>query len=240
MDYGRRPRLMKITTRTHRLAAAFAIVTSLTLAPAVGARDKETKLERQIQVMERVIDGMLVESPNWLVQGREVSEGFDDEGTGVFFSFEASLTGFGYGNGSDWSFWPFTGKHRIHIRNDDDDDSEDSYDEIRIRDGEIQVRNRGGSWKEIDEGEFRERQAAKYERAKEELVECLMEYGDILRALPAGQSVRIVARLRGLELPKGEDVDKLTLRVGIDDLRAFADGRMTDSEIRSRIEIRES
>lgn len=228
-----------LMTRIGRYGA-LATIAIACLVGAAAAKD-DTKLERQIKVMARVIDAVLVESPNWLVQGREVTEGFEDEGTGVFFTFQASLTGFGYHAGSNWSFWPFIGKSRIHITEIGDDDSDrDGDEEIRIRDGEIQIRKKGGKWTEVDEKEVQARQQEKYEDGKEELIECLMDFGDVLRALPAGQSVRIVARIRDVDFPKGNDVDKLTLRVGIDDLRAYADGRLSASELRSRIDIRES
>ena len=81
-----------------RLAATLGVIcllttTFLTLGAGSSiAGGKATKLERQIDVMEGAIDDMLVDSPNFLVAGRHVTEGFDIDDYGVLFSFKASLT----------------------------------------------------------------------------------------------------------------------------------------------------
>jgi len=71
-------------------------------------------------------------------------------------------------------------------------------------------------------------------------VEVLLDYGEVLKALPAGRTVRIVARLDDVELPGGRTVRKFAVSGKIDDLRAYADGRLSEQEMRARLQIRES
>jgi hypothetical protein len=67
-----------------------------------------------------------------------------------------------------------------------------------------------------------------------------MDYGEILKALPAGQTVRIVARLHDMHLPKTKSIRRLSVRASIDDLRSYGDGRISESEMQNRIKIKES
>ena len=222
------------------------------------AGDRPTKLERQIDVMEGAIDDMLVDSPNFLVAGRHVTEGFDAEDYGVLFSFQASLTGLGWDEDSDHSsshFWPWNWdkKHRIIVLEGDDGDEEEfELDDgsIIIRDGAVHIMGKdarelkklfkNGRYETIDDETYRERQLKKYDQAKEELIDVFMEYGEILKELSSGQTVRVVARLHDIDFPKEKEIRRLSLSASIDDLRAYGDGRLSESEMRDRIKIRES
>jgi len=247
-----------------RLAATLGVICLLasTLllfgADASIAGDKTTKIERQIDVMEGAIDDMLVDSPNFLVAGRHVTDGFDIDDYGVLFTFEASLTGLGWHDDSGFSlshFWPWTGgkKHNIIcLKKGDGDDKEIEFGDghIIIRDGDVcivgddekslQKLLTDGKIETIDDKEYRKRQLEKYEKAKEELIEVFMDYGEILKAVPAGQTVRVVARLHDMQLPKDKEIRKLSLRATIDDLRSYGDGRLSEGELRNRIKIKES
>jgi hypothetical protein len=233
------------------------LVALLPLSPDVAlAGDKVTKLERQINVMTRAIDAMLVDSPNFLVSSSQVTEGFEDDEYGALFVFQASLTGAGWpGGGGVFGCWPWDrGKERkIVIRKGDKGDDEDidiDGEGICIDDGEVIILGKGdkklkklikeGRCEVIDDKEYKARQLKKYESAREELLQTLMDYGEILRGLAAGRSVKIIARMHDMDLPEGKEVRKLSVRASIDDLRAYGDGRLSDQEMRSRIEIKES
>lgn len=233
------------------LMIAGAII--LTSTPA-SAGEKETKLERQIGVVVRTIDDMLVDSPNFLVAGKEVTEGFEVDDYGVIFTFKSSLTGPFWEENASGSFlglWPMGKKRQIIMRKDDSKGEKEIIlgdGKIIIRDGEVLIEDGGktkklsedGDWVKIDEKTYREKQAQKYAAAKEELIKTLMEYGEVLKALPSGQSVRVIARFEDVEFPEGRDVNRLSLKASIDDLRAFGDGRLSESAMRAKIEIKES
>lgn len=245
------------TPTLRRLTPLAALLTGGTLllaAPPASAGEKETKLERQIGVMARTIDDMLVDSPNFLVAGKEVTEGFEVDDYGAIFFFEASLTGMFWdegGRGSLFNFWPMGEKRHIVIRRGDGDEEEEIIlgdGKVVIKDGEILIDENGKTKKlksdkdivKIDKKSFREKQAQKYEAAKEELVKTVMDYGDLLKALPAGQTIRVIARFDELDLPEGKEVRRLSVKASIDDLRAFGDGRLSESAMRAKMEIKES
>lgn len=223
-------------------------------SPAI-AGDRLTKLERQVRVMEGAIDDMLVDSPNFLVAHSSVTEGVDIEDYGVLFTFRSSLTGLGWDEHGSASFWPWNwkSKNKVYVikgGKNKDIDLDDAH--IIIRDGDIHVIDtdkdekwwkkliKDGDVEEIDDETYRAQQMKKYEAAKEELIEVLMDYGEILKGMPAGQTVRIAVRWHDLDLPKDKDINKLVLRASIDDLRSYGDGRISESEMRSRINIKES
>lgn len=228
--------------------------------PAI-AGDRPTKLERQIGVMEKAINTMLVDSPNFLVSGSDVTEGFEDDEYGALFVFSASLTGpgwDGHGLGAFFSGLPHgLGKEgKVIIRKikgkggeteidiDDEGVYIDGEDVIVLGKGDKKwkklLKEKGGDFEVMDDKELKERQLKKYESAKQELIEVLMDYGEILKGLPAGRSVKIMARMRNMDLPEGKEVRKLTVRATIDDLRSYGDGRLSEEQMRSRIEIKES
>jgi hypothetical protein len=236
------------------LTLSAAILVLVAARPALAA-DPSPRLERQMQLVERAINEVLVDSPNFLVAGSDVTQSIDDEDGGVLFLFEASLTD------PDWDSHGILsnlhlgsgGKSVIVMKRKDGGKDEDSLDldesEITVKDGQITIRGKDGKELKVfekDDGESSdksthpERQLAKYERAKEELITVLLDYGEFLKALPAGAPVRIVARLHDTGLSKEKLVRKLSVRANVDDLRAYGDGKLSESEMRTRVDVRES
>jgi hypothetical protein len=253
-------------TRIHRL------ISFATLLPAVvpllagvlaagstsvaSAGEKRTKVERQIGIMESIIDDMLVESPNFLVGGQHETRGFEMEDYGAVFMFDASLTGVWWDEDSDGSyfnFWPFGGRknHVIVMKDGDKKQKEVLFNggRIVIRDGDVYIEGDDGDLKKLSEKddwevmsrqEMREAQAKKYERAKQELIDVLLDAGDVLKALPAGQTVKIVADFHDMDVPDEKEVNKLTVTAKVDDLRAYSDGKLSEDQARGRITVKES
>ena len=230
----------------------------LAIADPAMAGDRPSKLERQIDVMAGAIDDMLVDSPNFLVTGRQVAEGFEIDDYGALFSFRASLTGPGWDGGAGhWlsNFWPWhsDGAGKIFIlKNEGEGDDEIDLDEgsIIIRDGSVCIMSKDGKdfkklikegkAEAVDKKELQKMQQEKYGRAKEELIGVLMDYGEILKGLPSGQTVRVVARLHDMNLPKDLDITRLSISASINDLRSYGDGKISESEMRGRVKIKES
>lgn len=239
--------------RSHRsaiyriLAAGLACAAVFTIPPA-GAGGRATKLERQIAVAQRTIDEMLVESPNFLVRNSEPTEGLEVEDAGVLFIFEASLTG------PEWDFlghshrWSRLWRHddRIVLIDRGDKKKEIILDGHRlvIKDGSVYLSD-GDELRRLDEDEWEaqddlEGQLEKYEAGKAEMIDALLDCGDILGALPAERWVRIEARLDDVELPDDREIHRLSVRAKLADLRSYSDGRLSEEEIRARVEIKES
>jgi hypothetical protein len=247
--------------RGHSFAAGLMLMLAAGMAcmipsPAL-AGDSPTRIQRQIGVMDQLLDQVLVDSPNFLVSGKDAAEGFEVEDLGAIFTFRASVTGWGWNSGHTsgvFNFWPFQSqKQKVYVLRGDKGDGaakEIVVDggRIVVKDGEVYIDEDGKTRKlsekdgvnVLDEKELQQDRLKKYEAAKEELIKFLLDYGETLRTLPAGQSVRIVARMEDLGLPEGREVHSLTLRASIDDLRAYGDGHMSESAARAKIVIKES
>jgi hypothetical protein len=221
-----------------------------------AAGEKRTKVERQISIMESIIDEMLVDSPNFLVGGQHETRGFEMEDYGAVFMFDASLTGVWWDEDSDGSyfnFWPFGGRknHVVVLKDGDNKQKQVLFNggRIVIRDGDVYIEDDDGDMKKLSEkddwevmsrDEMKEAQAKKYERAKQELVDILLDAGDVLKAIPAGQTVKVVADFHNMDVPDEKKVGKLTVSAKIDDLRAYSDGKLSEEQARGRITVKES
>lgn len=249
-------RLPSLTTLLPAMIPLLAGVLALGSTSTAFAGEKRTKVERQIGIMESMIDDMLVDSPNFLVRGAHETRSFEMEDYGAVFLFDASLTSFWWdedSHGPHLDFWPFAGgKDRVVVLKDKDKKQKEiliNGNRIVIRDGDVYFEDPEGELKKFSEkddlksmsrAELREAQAKKYERAKQELIDVLLEAGDVLRAIPAGQAVKIVADFQDMDLPDEKEVERLTVQAKIDDLRAYSDGKLSEEQARARITVKES
>ena len=209
------------TTRKLRwglLLASLVVSAGLISSAAAGPDADERRQEKQIRIFERVLDDMLVESPNWLVRSMESAHGDYIEGRGAVFSFKVDLNSQRWNNGDHWSYFH------------DDDDSH----VIVIRDD---GRSRGR--KEVDE-DVLEREAKLYRRGKEEIIETIVDFGEMLTVLDDGDWIEIKGRLRGAKYFKEEDLRKLSVKVKMADVRAYARGTLDADDLAARVQIKES
>jgi len=204
------------------VGGAIALVLSAWSPSAAGP---DRKLDRQIELMERVLDDVLVESPNWLVQGHHETRGRYRSGEGARFRFDASLVGSGRWHGSKW--WKGWLDHDDVIvidRDDWEDMDRDERKELRQDWSDRQVK----------------RDERLYQRGKAELVDAILDYGDLLTAVPDGESLVIDVDLERAELFDEKDMRSLTLTAKMADVRAFAAGRIDEKTMVSRIAVSES
>lgn len=218
---------------------------------AASPQTLEDRLQRQVRVVEKGIEEMLVDSPNLLVTTPHPVRGITLEGYGAVFSFDASLIGDGWGSlAGSWASRFSADKRRILIRKggkagarvfslhgndlfvDGGEDEPGDSEDRRGADAEES--------EEPDEATLRRSRAETYEKAKEELVQALLDYGATLSALPAGASVRLVACFDGLELSEDRTIHQLSVAASIDDLRAFGSGSASDGRARQSVTIRKS
>jgi hypothetical protein len=194
------------------LIGAAAGVSAPGAIPEAQAGPDSRRVDRQIYVFERVVDDMLVESPNFLVRSGDPSRGTYVEGHGAVFNFRTSLVG--DQSHSGWNMrWIWSSK---------DDDDEDRWDGDRYSKREL------------------ERQARRYERGKREILEMLADFGDLLTGLEDDEWVEIDARLRGAEYFEEQDLGRLKVKARIRDLRAHAEGSLSEEDLYQRIEMDES
>jgi len=218
------------------VAAIFTLASFAAADPAL-AGGRMSKADRQVRTAERVLDEMLIDSPNFLVPGRDDARGVYLEGMGAVFTFTATLTGYHWRDGRSFSIFGShfylgkSGKRHITIHRSDSDDE----------DIEIRVEKEPGdkSWT-LKSEDYEKDAQKKYDRGKDEMMQTLMDFGDILKALPSGTPVVLVGLLHDMDLPDDREDVKVVMKAKLDDLKAYADGSLSESQLKSRITVTES
>lgn len=207
------------------LGFALSLVAITAGSPLASSSSVTEKLTRQIDVMSSIVDKVLLDSPNFLVHGGTNVTGFYLPDYGAVFAFEASLTD-QYFDGSTFFRWP-TG---FEVRKEGGDDT------IVIKRKHSSRRDEG---KRDDEEEKAKDPARLYDLGKEELVQALLDYAGTLSAMPSGESVALIANIKNDRLWKERKQQHLQIRVESDDLKAYADDRLSERDLRSRIRVEE-
>jgi hypothetical protein len=198
------------------LGAVLLFPTVLMAPDAAQASPRGDRLDRQIEMFEGLINQVLVESPNFLIRDRDVTHGWYRDDRGAVFTFRTSLVDGRHHDG--WGFLSWLDDHGVVVRD---------------RDGDRVSRK---EWKK----DLLEDQEDEYKDGKDELIQALMDFGPALTALSDNESIEIRADLRDAEYFKANDLRRLTLKVKMSDLRSFDAGRLSEDELRRRIEIDES
>lgn len=224
--------MKRLPSRLIPAASALALVLAFVLAlgPAAGdahASDppEPSRLQQRIGTMERAIDHLLLDSPNFLVTRGRNAHGVYLPDYGVVFTFNAGL------NTGD-SFFAIS----------DDDDSR-----VVIRRGHRWTHHRDrGVWRWMDSRRHRrgddeaDGAVAMYEDGKKELAEALLDHAGTLASLPPGQWLAVSGSIKDETLRDERKISRLVMRVRVDDLKAYADHRLSDDELRARIQVEES
>lgn len=201
------------------LVLASLIVSAGLISSAVAGSDSdERRQDKQIRIFERLMDDMLIESPNWLVRSMESTRGDYIDAHGAVFSFKVDLNSQKWFGGNHWSYYQ------------DDDDSH----VIVIRD-DGRVRGR-----KVTDEDVLEREEKLYRRGKEEIIETIVDFGEMFTALDDGDWIEIKVRLRGAKYFKENDLRKLSVKVKMADVRAHSRGTLDEEGLIARIQIKES
>lgn len=206
------------------LIVAAAVGLGLFSGKAFGVEPPPGKMEKQIDVLEKIIDQVLIDSPNFFVSGRGNTRGLYLKEFGVILTFDASLVD----KDKSWNF-DFEGKFDVKevdgkrvIVIEDPEDAEEAED--AAREAARGRQSKGSS-----------NQERLYKRGKAELVDALLDYGDTLASLEKGKWVAVVAFLHDARYFDERDMSKLTLKARIDDLRLYASEKLTEEEMVKRI-----
>ena len=198
---------------------------------AGGARASDPpgsdRINHQVRSIEKALDHLMLDSPNFLVQRGRNAHGAYLPDYGLVLTFNAAINA---DNGS------------VEILGDDDDSR------VVIRTGDrwhrhgnrTVMRLRGvniGSRRHHDDSDD---PLELYQEGKAELVEMLLDQAGALSALPAGQWVVVSGSVDDETLREGKKITRLVLRVRTDDLKAYADRRLSDEEATARIQVEES
>ncbi len=211
-------------------AAGLAVAATMVLAWAgSAAAGPSDKIDRQVEVFERVLDDVYVESPNWLVQGQHETRGRYRSGEGARFRTDASLVGGTRWGGSKWwknSWWD---DDRVIIIDKDDWDEWDDEDKADRKERVSKMRERHAK-----------RDERLYGRGKAELIEAMMDFGDLLTAVPDNEYLTVEVDLERADYFDDNDMSGLTLKAKMSDLRAYTAGSIDEKTMVSRIQVSES
>ena len=193
-----------------------------TLASEASASSDTRKIRKQIRVFEAMVDQMLVDSPNWLVQSSEEARGSYVEGHGVVITFDASLVGGSrwYGHKDHWWDWIWDDDERVVILKDEGEEAESDSRKWRDR--------------------VMKKQERLYTRGKVEITDTILDFGDVLGFAKDDEWLEIEARLRRAEYFHEKDIDRLTMKVKMADVRAFADGKISEEDLIKKIQVEET
>lgn len=208
-----------MTTRRTGIAAIGVLAGAVLLTGLSVRADSQTgrsgrsdRLDRQIGIFEKVLDDMLVDSPNFLVQDRNEAQGTYIDGHGAMFTFRVSL------NSRHWDdHWSWFGDHVRIVFDDKDRGSRDDWKS-----------------REMEEEE------KLYADGKDEIVETLRDFGAVLSSLDDSDQIELRIRLRNADYFKDHDLRKLTVTVSMADVRAFAAGDIGEQRFTDRVHFEES
>jgi hypothetical protein len=215
------------TWRTMLFAALMIGLLGLAVVAASAAEATESRLDRKVRVMEKVIDEVLVQSPNILVSPGGTARGLVLEEFGALFTIEGSLGGSGL----------------IHIRGirvpRAPAPPDGSRNVIIVPDVDHEEGDEGKSWEEM-EREAEERSKEMLAGLKTELIDTLIDYGATLGELGNDQWVAIAAFLDSREfLGSGDSGKRLILKARMKDLRQVAAGSLSRDAAISKIVVDE-
>jgi hypothetical protein len=206
-------------------AALMVAVLGLVAVSATAADDTASRLDRKVRVMERVLDEVLIQSPNVVVSSRSVTRGLVLEEYGALFTLEASL-------GTEMFVFAMPQPPAAPI---------DAGDEGRIivapkrpdRPG------RGESWDEWQE-KSNEKRAEQYAAFKSEMTDAIVDYGVTLTELGDDQWLAVVAFLDSRPLLGSDDRGgRLMLKIKMRDLRQHSAGSLSRDAVKGRVIVEE-
>lgn len=218
-----------------RTAGLTAVVVLILAAGSVPAAAQDggvsPKLQKQIDVFEGIMNQLLVDSPNYLVPGRNAARGLYLDGYGVVVSFNGTLLD----KKEDWGWGWMSGDVKVER------DGEKII--ITHPEGKKEGKEGKGEKSEFDLKEWQakrsERQAKLYEAGKMELLETLRDYGETLTQLRDDERVVIAAFLGDNDFFKEEGVSRIVITITMGDLRNIGEGNEADHQFQSRVKIEE-
>jgi hypothetical protein len=195
------------------------------------------RLKRQIGVMEKILDEVLVDSPNLLVYSHNAARGVYLDEFGVVFTLEASLVEKGE-KGANWILGGFSVKEKdgkIVIEPPPDKDKDKAKAKEKDEDtGDEDSQNLVLDLRDL-QAKQSQRDEALFEKGKSELVDTLIDYGETLTALDDNQYVAVAAFLKDSDYFLDNRISRLVIKVKMSDLRAYGAKRISRDTLRSRL-----
>jgi hypothetical protein len=196
------------------------------------------KLTRELSIMEKVIDQMLLDSGNFLVYSQPETRGLYLEEFGVLFSFQASLVNKNSNDGDfNFNFNDYEVEDdgdKITIRKKDKDKDRNKDDEEAEADEEDEDATES-RLKRTWEKSQKNREARLYTQGKAEILDILLDYGDTIESLRDNQWLAIAAYLKGSNYFLDNRISRLVMKARVGDIRAFSAGKLSRESMLSKV-----
>lgn len=200
---------------------------------------RSKRMLREITVLEKVIDEMLLDSKNLLIYtAGGVTHGLYMEEFGVLFSFEASLV-----DRNDDMNWPESWEG-FSFETDDNGNvvikknkgkktvSEAPKPPTPPKPGEDpKPPATPRAWIDKQAG----KQATLYEAGKVEILDTLLEYGESMNSLRDNQWLCFAAFLKNSDFFQEKRISRLVVKARMSDLRSHAQGRIDRKQMLAKV-----
>jgi hypothetical protein len=210
--------------------------------PAAAQTSNEVRsrrMLRDITVLEKIIDEMLLDSRNLLIYtAGGVTHGLYIDEFGALFSFEASLV-----DRNEDMPWPEgmegytfdTDEHgNIVIRKNKDKKGsgpDTPAPPAPPKPGDAPGAGTPRSWVDRQAG----KQAKLYESGKAEIIDTLIEYGDSMNGLRDNQWLCFAAFLKNSDFFIENRISRLVVKARMSDLRSYAQGRIDRKAMMAKV-----
>lgn len=243
------------------LPAAVRAQVPMAAPPEGGSPATSRRLMRDINVMEKVLDQMLLDSRNLLVYSHENNaRGLYLDEFGVLFSFQASLIDRETGEGllQLQKLEGLKDLDGLDFRVEEKDGNV-----VIVRKPKIKTRPAGSApeppdtpappsppsnpraptpapapklpWHSDDPQE----EARLYAAGKGEILDTLLDYGDTMNSLRDDQWLGIAAFLRNSDYFIDNRISRVLMKARMRDLRAYAAGKLTRDQMTARVVLEE-
>jgi hypothetical protein len=211
-------------------SACLVALVGLPMAAAEAADTPGERLDRKVQVMERVIDEILVQSDNVTVGPGNATRGIVLDEFGALFTFDA-MVGVEHLAGPRWL--------SVRVSREDDErpfvwvpDSSDLP-----KPGE-DLEKHEAKLRELNE-KVEQKQKEHYAAFKTELIDALVDYGGTLTELKDDQWIALLAFLDDNRLFGADSGTRLMVKVRARDLRQYSAGSLSRDAVAKRVIVEE-
>jgi hypothetical protein len=221
-----------------RTAAVFVpmVLAGVVLVPVHTAAQTQKpiqskKLTRELAIMEKIIDQMLLDSQNFLVYSQPETRGLYLEEFGILFSFQASLVNRKDKN-FNWNDFKIESDDKGNItvipgKNKNKDDQGDEDEEAPDETTQRLIKK----WEQSQQS----REAKLYAQGKAEILDVLLDYGDTITSLRDDQWLAIAAYLKGSDYFMNNKISRLVLKARAGDIRAYGAGRLSKQAFLAKV-----
>ena len=204
------------------VAALMVAALGLMAVSATAADDTASRLDRKVRVMERVLDEVLIQSPNVVVSSRGVTRGLVLEEYGALFTLEASV-------GTEMFVFAMPRPPAAPI-------GEDDADHIIVAPNRPDRAGREDEWLE----QSNEKRAEQYAAFKSEMMDAIVDYGVTLTELGDDQWLAVVAFLDSRPLLGSDDRGgRVMFKIKMRDLRQHSAGNLSRDAVKGRVTVEE-